>query len=297
MRFVIRHFAYPIVAFVTLAYLWREVHLPLAQMGTHHGWFVGGLVVSLMLLEALWPLEARWRMNRRLFLRRDLPFLMIGGATITAGNAVASRVLLQHGSATPTTWLTDLPVMPAAFITLLITDGLWYGVHRTAHEGKGLIGRWLWRMHAAHHLPGQVYVLMHAVAHPLNTVIVRLLLTVPPWLMGVRPEALFVANVITGVQGLVSHFNVDSRVGWINHLLTGTELHRWHHAAGTLGNYGAVLSIWDQLWGSFVYRPCENPDRLGLDEPSNYPRDTEIWQVLREPLGFAPQENAHRAPR
>lgn len=297
MRLVIRYGVYPIIAFVTLAYLWRELQRPADLMGAHHGWFVGGLVVSLALLEALWPLETRWRMDRRLFFRRDLPFLVIGGVTIAAGNAAASWVLLQHGSATPTNWLTDLPVAPAAFITLLITDGLWYAVHRAAHEGKGPIGRWLWRMHAAHHLPGQVYVLMHAVAHPLNTVIVRLLLTVPPWLMGVRPEALFLANVITGVQGLVSHFNVDSRVGWINRLLMGTELHRWHHAAGTRGNYGAVLSIWDQLWGSFVYRPGVNPDRLGIEAPSSYPRDTEIWQVLREPFGFSPHENGQSVPR
>lgn len=297
MRFVIRHLVYPIIAFVTLAYLWRELRQPLEHMGAHHGWFVGGLVVSLALLETFWPLETRWRMDRRLFFRRDLPFLVIGAVTIAAGNAAASWLLLHHGAATPTRWLTALPVVPAASITLLITDGLWYGVHRAAHEGKGPVGRWLWRMHAAHHLPGQVYVLMHAVAHPLNTVIVRLLLTVPPWLMGVRPEALFVANAITGVQGLVSHFNVDSRVGWINRLLMGTELHRWHHAAGTLGNYGAMLSIWDQLGGSFVYRPGENPDRLGIEEPSSYPRDTEIWQVLREPFGFAHRGSAQRAPR
>ena len=292
MRFAIRHLLYPVIAFVTLAYLWRELQLPLDLMGAHHGWFVGGMVVFLALIEASWPLEARWRMNRRSFFRRDLPFLAIGGATIAAGNAAAAWALLRHGAAAPTNWLTDLPVVPAAITTLLITDGLWYSVHRAAHEGTGPVGRWLWRMHAAHHLPAQVYVLMHAVAHPLNTVIVRLLLTVPPWLMGVRPEALFLANVITGVQGLVSHFNVDSRVGWLNRVLMGTELHRWHHAAGTLGNYGAVLSIWDQLFGSYVYRPGENPQRLGIESPSSYPRDTEIWQVLREPFGLARRENA-----
>jgi sterol desaturase/sphingolipid hydroxylase (fatty acid hydroxylase superfamily) len=89
------------------------------------------------------------------------------------------------------------------------------------------------------------------------------------------------------VQGLVSHFNVDSRVGWVNRVLVGTELHRWHHAAGVNGNYAAALSIWDQLFGSFVYRPGVEPDRLGVEEPNSLPADTEIVQVLLEPLGRA----------
>ena len=294
MRTAIRHLAYPITALLTLLYLWRELHLPTEQMGTHHGWFIGGLVLALCFIEARWPLEERWRMSRSLFFRRDLPFLLIGGATITLGNTAAAWTVLHHGLASPITWLAGVPVLPAAAITLLVSDGLWYAVHRACHEERSPVGRWLWRMHSAHHLPGQVYVLMHAVAHPLNTVIVRLLLTVPPWLMGVRPEALFLANVVTGVQGLVSHFNVDSRVGWLNRVLVGTELHRWHHAAGALGNYAAVLSIWDQLFGSFVYRPGEIPARLGVDEPARYPRDTDILLVLGDPLGLAGDQGQGR---
>lgn len=287
MRPLLRRLAYPLAAFSTGLYLWHELGLPRGEIGARHGLFVAAMVVALVLLESFWPLQARWRMTGRTFLRRDLPFLAIGAATMGAGNAAAAWFVLHHGLASPTAWLAGLPVVPAAVVSLLITDGLWYAVHRACHEGRGSIGQWLWRMHAAHHLPGQVYVLMHAIAHPINTIIVRLLLTVPPWLLGVSPEALFMANVVTGVQGLVSHFNVDTRVGWLNHLLVGTELHRWHHAAGVNGNYAAVLSIWDQLFGSFVYRPGVDPERLGIDEPGKFPPDTEIVQVLLEPLGWA----------
>lgn len=292
MRSAIRLLVYPIVALATGLYLWRELGMPRGELGSRHGLFVAAMVVALVLIESLWPLQQRWRMTGPTFLRRDLPFLVIGGATIGAGNAAAAWFLMHHGLTSPTTWLAGLPVLPAAAASLLITDGLWYAVHRASHEGRGPVGRWLWRMHAAHHLPGQVYVLMHAVAHPLNTVVVRLLLTVPPWLMGVSPDALFVANVVTGVQGLVSHFNVDSRVGWVNRVLVGTELHRWHHAVGVNGNYAAVLSIWDQLFGSFVYRPGVEPDRLGVEEPERLPADTEIVGVLLEPLRSARSRSA-----
>lgn len=287
MRSLIRWLAYPVVLLATGLYLSHELGVPRNEFGARYGLFVAAMVGALVLIESLWPLQQRWRMTGHTFLRRDLPFLAIGGATIGAGNAAASWFVLHHGLTSPAAWLAGLPVIPAAIVSLLITDGLWYAVHRACHEGRGPIGRWLWRMHAAHHLPGQVYVLMHAIGHPINTVVVRLLLTVPPWLLGVSPEALFLANVVTGVQGLVSHFNVDSRVGWVNRVLVGTELHRWHHAVGVNGNYAAVLSIWDQLFGSFVYRPGVEPERLGIEQPEAFPSDTEVVQVVLEPLGLA----------
>lgn len=170
-------------------------------------------------------------------------------------------------------------------MSLLLTDGLWYAVHRYSHESRSRLGQFLWRVHVAHHLPQQVYVLMHAIGHPLNAVLVRALLALPPCWLGFAPEAVFVAGVFTGFQGLVSHFNVDSRVGPLNHLLVGTELHRYHHSAdpAEAGNYGAVLSVWDQLFGTFVYRPGAAPAALGVADPQAHPRDTQIAAVLREP--------------
>ena len=38
-----------------------------------------------------------------------------------------------------------------------------------------------------------------------------------------RKKLQHTASVITGFQGLVSHFNVDSRVGWLNYVLSGTR--------------------------------------------------------------------------
>lgn len=280
---------YPLVAVVTALYLWHDLSgasQASRAPGAHHGVFIALMVAGLVAVESLRPLQRRWCMTWRLLLRRDLPFMLIGALTIGAGNALAAWVILHHGLTPPVTWLRDVPILPAALLSLLVTDGLWYAVHRYCHEGRSAFGRWCWRMHAAHHRPGQVYVLMHAVAHPLNTVIVRLLLTLPPWLMGIAPEALYVATVVTSVQGLVSHFNADSRAGWLNRLLIGTELHRWHHAAGVGGhcNYGAVLSVWDQLFGTFVFRPGDDPPDLGVEASQRLPRETDLVAVLLEPL-------------
>ena len=143
--------------------------------------------------------------------------------------------------------------------------------------------------------PQQVYRLVHAIGHPVNALMVRAILTIPPFVLGFSPEAVFAAAVITGVQGLVSHFNVDSRAGWLNHVLVGTELHRYHHSAvpAESGNFGAVVSVWGQLFGTFVYKPAQAPAELGVEDRSLYPADTRLLAILAYPLRSAKRRNPH----
>lgn len=282
---LVRHGLYPALAVGTLVYLGFELSGPVASIGRWYGAFLA-LVIGLMLLvEAAHALRAEWRMTWPSFWRRDLPYLLLGALTLGVLNWATMKVVTSH-ALTPGLWLAELPVVPGVVLSLLITDFLWYWLHRFSHEGRGALGRFLWRVHAAHHLPGQVYVLMHAVAHPVNALMVRAILTVPPYLLGFSPKVVFAASVITGLQGLVSHFNVDSRAGWLNHLLVGTELHRYHHSAiaGEAKNYGAVVSVWDQLFGSFVYRPGQVPAALGVEEPQRYPADTQVLSVMALPF-------------
>lgn len=281
----IRHLLYPLFAAATLAYLAFELSGPTADIGRHYGAFVGTLVVLMVVIESAHALRAEWRMTWSSFWRRDLPFLVVGALTLVSANAVALRIVTEHAMA-PGRALAAVPVVPGVILSLLITDFLWYWLHRLSHEAHGRTGRWLWRVHVAHHLPRQVYVLMHAIGHPINTIMVRTILTLPPFLLGFSPEVVFAAGVVTGLQGLVSHFNVDSRVGWLNYLLMGTELHRYHHSADAAEakNFGAVLSVWDQLFGTFVYRPARSPAALGVDDPAQYPQDTQLLAVLAYPL-------------
>ena len=239
----------------------------------------------MILVETAHALRPEWRMTRGTFLRRDLPFLVLGVSTIAAANFAAARIVTAH-AISPGSALADLPIVPGVIASILVTDFLWYWAHRVSHEARGSVGRFLWGVHVAHHLPKQVYVLMHAIGHPINAVVVRAILTIPPYFMGFSPEVLFATNVVIGLQGLVSHFNVDSRVGWLNYLLMGTELHRYHHSADTseAKNFDAVVSVWDQLFGTFVYRPGEAPAALGVDNPAHYPADTQLLSVLLHPL-------------
>jgi sterol desaturase/sphingolipid hydroxylase (fatty acid hydroxylase superfamily) len=242
-------------------------------------------VALLILLETRFPAEARWKMTLRSLLR-DLKYFAASGATLAATNLLfgLAGIRLSDGHAGPMTgWPLYLSV-PAA---LLAVDFLNYWQHRWSHELGGRLGAFLWRTHVAHHLPPQVYVLMHVAGHPLNIFFVRAFVNLLPlYLLGASAETVLLANIVMTLQGLVSHCNLDLRAGWFNYVLVGTELHRYHHSADLAEskNYAATLSLIDLVFGTFRYAPGRLPQRLGVGDPGAYPASEQIWRVMKLPF-------------
>jgi sterol desaturase/sphingolipid hydroxylase (fatty acid hydroxylase superfamily) len=285
MDSALRYGLYPVLLGFTLWYLSIELGRPRAELGKYYGYYLAALVGAMVLAESLHPMRREWKMSWSSLFRRDLPYLVITGATIAAAGFAANWVLLRVGVERGDLHAT-LPLVPSVVLVLVIPEFFWYWLHRMSHEARGPLGRWLWRVHLPHHMPQQLYVMMHVVAHPLNTLAVRLILTAPLFLLGFSAESIFAASVLLGLQGVVSHFNVEMRVGWLNYLLVGNELHRYHHSADIdeAKNFGNVVPLWDIVFGTFVYRPGVAPRALGLANPSEYPAEREILRVLRLPF-------------
>lgn len=243
-------------------------------------------IATLVTLEILHPLDDRWRMTWRSFLGRDIKYFIAGGATGAAMNYGFALIglTLASGNSGP---ITDWPIWLAVPATILAYDFLQYWQHRWSHEADTSWKRFLWKTHAAHHLPEQVYVLMHPAGHPINFILLQGLIRVPLfYALGVAPDALFAATAIIGLQGLISHCNVDIRAGWANYVFVGTELHRFHHSADLAEgkNFAVTLSFLDTLFGTFVYRPDAHPQRLGVVDPNAYPRSSQFWRVMALPF-------------
>jgi sterol desaturase/sphingolipid hydroxylase (fatty acid hydroxylase superfamily) len=281
---LLRYALYPVLLSITAVFAWYSLLDP-AHLGRYYSYYLFGMVICMVSIEALHPLRPQWRMTRDSFLHRDLPFMLIGATSLAGADYAAGYVVIQHSIVHPGS-LANLPLLPGFLLALLAKDLLWYAYHRLAHQLSGRWGQRLWRIHVAHHLPQQVYVLMHAVGHPIDTVLARALSTLPLFFLGFSPEVVFLVTVLVSFQGFVSHFNVDIRVGWLNYFLIGTELHRYHHSAdrSEARNFGAVITLWDHLFGTFYYRPSVLPLRLGVEHPENYPADQAIMQVLALPL-------------
>jgi sterol desaturase/sphingolipid hydroxylase (fatty acid hydroxylase superfamily) len=219
---LVRRYFYPLALAVTFAFIVADVRGALGPLGKAYPIYLGALIVTMVILERLVPLRRDWNMTWSSLLWRDLPMLAVNGLAIVATTHVVTA--LAHDLPSYRFALGQwMPWWAQAASALLISDFLWYWVHRTSHAARGRFGRWLWKTHVLHHLPDRVYVFMHAVGHPINGAYVRFILMIPALALGTSPEGVFAAAVLNGFQGLVSHFNVEIRAGWLNRFLMGTE--------------------------------------------------------------------------
>ncbi len=295
MAAILRYILYPFylfggvgLTFLTIGQGWN--------LNVVHGSFSVFMVASLILLEARFPLERRWAMNWASF-QRDLKYMVSGIFTEVALRWTGSGIALflaTYNTPSSTKLMADVPLIPSVLLLILGFEFLQYWFHRICHEMRGGVGTFLWRTHAAHHLPDRVYVLMHVAAHPVNFSVIQGVLTVAAVVLpGFSPESVLVFGIIMGVNGTFSHFNMDIRAGWLNYVFVSTELHRYHHSAdmSESKNYGAVTPLWDLVFGTFVYKPGQSPARLGVDNPSAYPHSNEFWKVMALPFRRAKKPN------
>jgi len=287
-----RYGAYPFALFVA-AFVIVEAVGHGWDYGTVSGYFLGGLVVSLIAMEMAFPMKRDWKMTWASFLR-DLKYITLG-ATTTMVVRYGGILLALYASIGASGPLSGRPFFESFVIALLVFEFFQYWHHRLSHEMGGAFGGFLWRVHAAHHLPDRVYVLMHAVGHPLNDLISRhLLLAGVVLVLGASPEVVFAFGILTAINGTFSHLNVDIRAGGLNYFLVSTELHRHHHSADRAQskNYGATIPFWDRVFGTFVYEPGVAPVRLGVDEPALYPHSNSFWRVMKMPfVGLAEMQH------
>lgn len=289
---LLRYALYPVLLAITSAFAWYSLNHNTANLSRYYGYYLFSMLVSMVIIEMMHPLRTQWRMTRASFFRRDLPFILIGAASLGGADYLAGYITIQHSIVHPN-MLATLPLWISVMLALLAKDLLWYGYHRMAHQLSGRLGQRLWALHVAHHLPQQVYVLMHAVAHPIDAILARALSMLPLFFLGFAPETVFLVSVLVSFQGLVSHFNVDIRAGWLNYFIVGTELHRYHHSADRTEakNFGAVITLWDHLFGTFHYRPNVLPQHLGVEQPASYPSDRAILKILALPFSGEKQDS------
>ena len=282
---------YPVVLTAATATAWLATHT-----GTEPSKALPPILVTTILLSMLYewqhPLKAEWKMTRRTLTRRDLPFIVLGlvieRVCEVAVAAIAERTVPVNGFGP----MGSLPLPLQIVAAILAFDFLWYWYHRATHRNARL-----WRVHGAHHSPSQMYVLMHGVFHPFDELVVRFALALVIFRFGgFTPQATMISLAIIGVVGIISHANGDIRLWALNHLLIGPETHRIHHSASHDGNFGATTSVWDQVFGTFVFQP-ESPEALGLADPTSYPDPERFHDVLLWPFRHGSETGTSRPSR
>jgi sterol desaturase/sphingolipid hydroxylase (fatty acid hydroxylase superfamily) len=280
---LIKYGLYPTLLFSIFSVIYLAIH-------NHHDYkTISGvtnlvLVVLLIAIEFTIPLSEDWKMTKG-NLWRDFKYILMNVPAIAVANALVGIMAIYYSEKNQG-YFSKTPFLVSVIAYLVIFEFFQYWYHRLSHSGKGKMGRLLWKIHLAHHLPDKVYVVMHAVFNPINGFIAALIIQTPILLLGISPETAFAATLFIGLQGIVSHFNVDIRAGFLNYLFIGTETHRYHHSASVdeAKNFGVSLTLWDLVFGTFLYKPNSVPLKLGMERPEEYPKPEDILDVVKFPF-------------
>jgi ornithine lipid hydroxylase len=183
---------------------------------------------------------------------------VLGLQTFIAGNGLSFDI-----------WPSSWPILAQLALKVIAGDFLRYWLHRAAHTWTPL-----WRLHEVHHHPDKLYTTNVFRFHPLEKSLQFLADTLPFMLVGIGPEVLAWYFVFYAVSGLFQHSNIDVRLGPLNYLFSGPEVHRWHHSqkvAESNNNYAHSFVVWDILFGTY-FRPRDRKvEALGLLD-ANYPK-------------------------
>ena len=228
---------------------------------------------AVTLLEFIIPYDARWQPDGR-DVKNDLLFMVtVQMALPPLLGLLAGVSLVRYLAARQwpiALWPHDLPLAVQVALMLLVAEFFRYWLHIAAHNTK-----LLWRFHAVHHSPHKLYWLNVGRFHPLEKALQYMLDMLPFILVGVSEPVIALYFVFYAVNGFFQHSNVDARYGVLNYVVSGAELHRWHHSKlieESNRNYGNNLIVWDLLFGSWFLPKDRRVGDLGLIN-RNYPLD------------------------
>lgn len=230
--------------------------------------------LTVIFFEWRMPYRQAWKANRAVQ-GQDFIFMTSVHLLFTKlmGFAAALAILQffgERGDYSAGFWPHAWPVVAQGLLMVLIVDFFRYWLHRACHENG-----YLWRLHAVHHSPKQLYWLNVGRFHPLERVFQFLLDSVPFMLIGVSTEALAMYFLFFAVNGVFQHCNIRIRYGFLNYVVSSGEMHRWHHSkvvAESNANYSNTTILWDMVFGTRFLPAGREVGELGLTN-DHYPQD------------------------
>jgi len=212
---------------------------------------------------------------------------------MTIASALLLGLLLPAGKGA----LAGLPLWAAFAGSLIVTEFVFYWVHRWAHEGKNRPAlNWLWQLHRTHHTARYMNAMVvlrlnifWAVVQPVTWTVALTIYLGQPFAAALVGVTQFAWNVITH-----SNFRWDDaarrhpRFGRafraVEHVLVSPGIHHTHHGYGKDGanyrNFGLILSGFDALFGT-LHIPQGRPWRYGLPGRDAHWSEQVLWPLVR----------------
>jgi sterol desaturase/sphingolipid hydroxylase (fatty acid hydroxylase superfamily) len=146
--------------------------------------------------------------------------------------------------------LIKLPVnLQTTLAAVLVADLIFYGFHRLSHRS-----RLFWSSHAVHHSSTDFDLTVTFRLGWIETIFIYSLFFTPMSVVGFHPAQTFFASGFVLTYQTWIHTQKIGKLGILESILNTPSNHRVHHVSNPQyidKNYGAVLIIWDKLFGTY----------------------------------------------
>lgn len=240
-------------------------------------------LLSVAFIEKIFPINAAWSGIRKDSFADLLSIVTVAGGVETVLKWLYPLLIAVIYNYFPSIKLFNIHeffnnLWTETIVVVLLIEFVRYWYHRISHENF-----YYWKIHSSHHCPTRMYFGNSYRLNPIYHIIVSLLSFFPFILLGVDVKVFILYNTMLGITANFQHANIVLNHGFMSKVFSTSEVHKWHHSVDLkegMNNYGALLSIYDVIFGSF-YNPKDRvPTELGITNEPWYPKDNYFKQVI-----------------
>lgn len=180
-------------------------------------------------------------------------------------------------------WL-NANVLLTVIIGVLALDFSSWLVHLVMHKVKPL-----WRFHLIHHSDNNVDVTTGLRHHPGDSLLRGIFFLLLIFISGAPMYSVMIYQTLLVLATAFTHANISLPKNLdraLSFILVSPNMHKVHHhwkQPYTDSNYGAVFSIWDRLFGTFM-KLDKKEIRYGLDRYYSNEKDEDFIALMKKPF-------------
>ncbi|WP_417558142.1 sterol desaturase family protein [Mesoflavibacter zeaxanthinifaciens] len=253
---------------------------------THRSALLIGGITLFWILEGMLPLfnfkYKKWK--------HALPNLFFTLTTVIinftlAGLLIFTSFWVKENNFGIINWLPEMPLWLYALLGVLFLDFFGaYLAHYVEHKVKPL-----WMVHLVHHSDHNVDTTTANRHHPIESIIRFAFTLAGVFIVGTPIAIVFLYQSMSLVATQFTHANIkmSKRVDkLISYVFISPDMHKIHHhykLPYTDSNYGNIFSIWDRLFGTYMYMNREDIV-YGVDTFPNEEENGSLIHLLKQPF-------------
>ena len=252
----------------------------------HRSLILIGGITFFWLLEGVLPLfnfkYKKWK--------HALPNLFFTGTTIVINFSLAFLLLntadwVQTSNFGIINWLPEMPLWLYTILGVLLLDFFGaYLAHFVEHKVKPL-----WMVHLVHHTDHKVDTTTANRHHPLESMIRFLFTLLGVFVVGTPIALVMLYQSMSLIFTQFTHANIKINKSVdkaLSYFIVSPDMHKIHHhnlLPYTDSNYGNIFSIWDRIFGTYMYMKREDIV-YGVDTFPDESTNSSLVDLLKQPF-------------